>query len=113
MDVEKRCADMSATGAVPSEIYRTIMNNLPKALGSGFMGGDNVKFLGHGIGLQIDEWPVVAAGFDDPLAAGMVIAYEPKCRIPGVGTVGVEDTYIVGPAGGACITGGGSDIMII
>jgi Xaa-Pro aminopeptidase len=113
MDVEKRCADMSAAGAVPSEIYSKIMQSLSEALGSGFMGGENVKFLGHGIGLQIDEWPVVAAGFSDPLATGMAIAYEPKCRIPGVGTGGVEDTYIVGPAGGECVTGGGSDIMVI
>lgn len=113
MDVEKQCAEMSAAGAVPSDIYRKITGKLPDTLSRGFMGGENVKFLGHGIGLQIDEWPVVASGFDDPLSEGMTIAFEPKCRIPGVGTVGVEDTYIVRSDGGECITGGGREIMII
>jgi hypothetical protein len=42
----------------------------------------------------------------------MVIALELKKGIPGVGTVGVEDTYIVTPDGGQCITGGGRGIIV-
>lgn len=58
-------------------------------------GADRVKFLGHGIGLEIDEWPVLAKGFTQPLQEGMVIAIEPKFLFPGKGIVGVENTYVV------------------
>ena len=30
-------------------------------------GGRRVQFLGHGIGLEVDEMPVIASGFDEPL----------------------------------------------
>ncbi|MBP7977163.1 MAG: M24 family metallopeptidase, partial [Verrucomicrobia bacterium] len=62
-------------------------------------------FLGHGVGLQIDEPPVIAEGFDEPLAEGMVLALEPKKGVPGVGLVGTENTYLVTPAGGRSLTG--------
>ncbi len=80
-----------------------------------FMGFNNrqVSFLGHGIGLHINEPPIIANGFLEPLAENMAISLEPKKGIAGKGMVGVEDTYIVTPDGGKCITGGGKDIMII
>lgn len=64
-----------------------------------------VNFLGHGIGLLIDEVPVIAKGFDQPLQEGMVIALEPKKGIANIGMVGIENTFIVTPNGGECITG--------
>ena len=39
---------------------------------------DQSRFLGHSIGLQLDESPVVAAGFDRPLPVGGTMAIEPK-----------------------------------
>jgi len=81
-----------------------------------FMGvspANRVKFLGHGVGLNIDELPVIARGFDEPLAENMVIALEPKYAIPGIGMSGVEDTYLVGPDGGECLTGGGRDVILV
>ena len=69
--------------------------------------------MGHGIGLHVDEWPVLAKGCHDPLQENMVLALEPKKGIAGVGMVGVEDTYIVTPDGGRCITGGGKDIIVV
>ncbi|MEZ4484172.1 MAG: M24 family metallopeptidase [Syntrophotaleaceae bacterium] len=68
-------------------------------------GSRPARFLGHGIGLQIDEAPVIAKGFDEPLQAGMVLALEPKKGIEGVGMVGIENTFIVTADGGRCITG--------
>ncbi|GIQ71013.1 aminopeptidase P family protein [Xylanibacillus composti] len=70
-------------------------------LGKHFMGygADQVKFLGHGIGLEIDELPVLARGFAYPLQPGMVIAIEPKFSFPGEGVVGVEDTYAITSGG--------------
>ena len=63
----------------------------------GFMGG--VSFVGHGIGLEIDELPLLAPGFDDPLQEGMVFALEPKFVFPGEGAVGIENSYAVTSGG--------------
>ena len=61
--------------------------------------------LRPGVGLLIDELPVIAKGFDEPLEKGMVFALEPKKGIKGVGMVGIENTFIVTEGGGECITG--------
>lgn len=83
------------------------MADLEPAFLQNFMGcGDRrAGFRGHGVGLQIDEMPALAEGFDEPLAAGMVLALEPKKGIPGVGLVGIEDTFVVTPQGGRSLTG--------
>ncbi len=69
--------------------------------GDGYMGAGptRVRFLGHGVGLEMNERPFLAAGFDEPLEAGMVIAVEPKIVLPGVGAVGIENTYAVAAEG--------------
>jgi Xaa-Pro aminopeptidase len=58
-------------------------------------GAQRVRFLGHGVGMEIDELPVLAPGFDEPLEAGNVIAVEPKFVFPGRGAVGIENMYAV------------------
>lgn len=62
-------------------------------------GDDQAKFLGHGVGLEVDELPVLAKGFTMPLRAGMTIAIEPKFTFPGRGVIGLENTYIVTSTG--------------
>ena len=66
-----------------------------------FMGykGHQVAFVGHGIGLEIDEYPVIAPGFHEEFRENMVFALEPKLVFPDVGAVGVEDDYVVTKAG--------------
>jgi Xaa-Pro aminopeptidase len=115
IDVEKKAADLLKPGALPSEIYTEIMAGLDDAQKVHFMGYKDrrVKFLGHGIGLHVDEIPVIAQGFDRPLEENMVIALEPKKGVEGEGMVGVEDTYIVTPRGGRCITGGPREIIVV
>jgi Xaa-Pro dipeptidase len=68
---------------------------------SNFMGArpNQVSFVGHGIGLEVDELPVLAANGDRPLVEGNVIAIEPKILLPGRGAVGVEDTYVMTASG--------------
>lgn len=107
VEIQDRIADMLKPGMIPSEIYRTILNSLSPEFMQNFMGykDHRVKFLGHGIGLNIDEYPVIAEGFDEPLESGMTIALEPKKGIAGVGMVGIENTFLVLPTGGKCITG--------
>ncbi len=62
-----------------------------------FMGSGNqrIRFIGHGIGLELDEYPFLAAGQKTLLEKNMVIALEPKLVFPGRGVVGIENTHIV------------------
>jgi Xaa-Pro aminopeptidase len=62
-------------------------------------GEGQVRFIGHGIGLEIDEFPVLAPNYEGELAQGMVIAFEPKFVFPGKGVVGMEDDYLVTSSG--------------
>lgn len=67
----------------------------------GFMGyGENrVRFFGHGVGLELDEWPVIAPNFDGVVEPGMVIAIEPKALSPTIGPAGLENTYVITESG--------------
>jgi len=67
-------------------------------------GEGQVRFIGHGIGLEIDEFPVIAPNYEGELAQGMVIAFEPKFVFPGKGVVGMEDDYLVTSSGVERIT---------
>ncbi len=66
-----------------------------------FMGADDqrVRFVGHGVGLELDEYPFLAKGQRLVLETGMVVAVEPKLVFPGKGVVGPENTHIVRPDG--------------
>src|SRR5437867_743207 len=89
-------------GALCSEIYRYTLERIRESPYSDrFMGvGDSkVRFVGHGVGLELDELPVLAASFDIPLQAGMTIAVEPKIFFPERGGVGIENTYLITETG--------------
>ncbi len=106
--IQERASNALKAGAIPSEIWNAAKGQAEKlGVSEGFMGlGKNkVPFLGHGIGLVIDEYPVLANRFEEPLELGMTIAIEPKVGIPNVGMVGVENTFVVGEHGGKSITG--------
>jgi Xaa-Pro dipeptidase len=115
VELERRLASMLKPGAIPSEIYSKTMESLDPEFLKNFMGFGNrrTNFLGHGVGLQIDEPPVLADGFDEPLAGGMVLALEPKKGVPGVGMVGSENTYLVTPKGGRSITGSSPGLILV
>jgi Xaa-Pro dipeptidase len=103
----RRTEKLLRPGAKPEELYQEALAMAAAAdLSVNFMGfgRDQVKFLGHGIGLEIDEWPVLASGFKDPLEAGMTIAVEPKFTFPGIGVVGIENTYLVTDNGCLALT---------
>jgi len=113
-DIHRRCVEIQDVtsrllrpGAIPSEIYETITGTFDPAFFENFMGYGTrrVEFLGHGIGLEIAENPVITRGFDEPLREGMVIALEPKKGIKGVGMVGTENTFLITATSGKSITG--------
>ncbi len=77
-----------------------------------FMGHrQKAGFIGHGIGIEINELPVIAPRSRDVLAANNVIALEPKFVIPHVGAVGVENSYRVTDHGLECLTGAPEEII--
>ncbi len=94
-------------GTAPSALFELAEEMAVQAgLGEHFMGAgpDRVRFLGHGVGMEIDELPVLAPGFDRPLVEGNVIAIEPKFVFPGRGAVGIENMYAVTSDGVVAIT---------
>ena len=70
------------------------------------------SFLGHSVGLELDETPVVALGFDRELSIGGTMAIEPKV-IHEEGAIGNEDTWVRTSGGMECLTAGSSlpDLM--
>ena len=58
-----------------------------------------VSFIGHGVGIELNEAPVIMERNKSLLKENMTIAIEPKFVIPEVGAVGIENTYIVTPSG--------------
>ncbi|MFB6341714.1 M24 family metallopeptidase [Saccharicrinis sp. FJH62] len=115
VDIQNRVAEMLKPGNTPEQIYESIMESLSPEFQRNFMGYGNrqVKFLGHGIGLTVDELPVLAKGFKDPLKENMVFAVEPKKGIEGIGMVGIENTFVVTPVGGRCITGTNPGLILV
>ncbi|MEN6576408.1 MAG: Xaa-Pro peptidase family protein [Phycisphaerales bacterium] len=115
VEIQHQLASLLKPGAIPSQIYSGVIDGLDPEFLRNFMGFSDrrANFLGHGVGLQIDELPVLAEGFDEPLEAGMVLALEPKKGIPDIGMVGIEDTFVVTPQGGRSITGDNPGLTLV
>jgi Xaa-Pro aminopeptidase len=102
LDIEKWLIENMRPGRICEELYAGALRIAESAgLGEYFMGyhGEQAKFVGHGVGLELDELPVLAPKFRYPLEEGNVIAIEPKFLFPGRGIVGIENTYAVGKGG--------------
>jgi Xaa-Pro aminopeptidase len=74
---------------------------------------NQASFVGHGIGLEIDELPLLARGFSQPLEIGMVFAFEPKFIFPEMGVVALEDDYAVIESGVEKLTHADDKIIVI
>ncbi len=98
VSIIKEVEQMGKPGVEWQALYLRSLEMAEEAgLSNHFMGygPDQAKFLGHGVGLEMDELPILAKGFRQPLQEGMVIAIEPKFTFPGRGVVGIENTYMV------------------
>jgi Xaa-Pro aminopeptidase len=103
-------------GAIPAAICAEILDTVKRSpWADRFMGwGENqVRFLGHGVGLDLDEFPVLAPGFEAPLVVGHVLAVEPKVFLGERGAVGVENTYVVTDSGARNLTAGPEEIRVV
>ncbi len=74
---------------------------------------NQAPFVGHGVGLEIDELPLLAKGFPQPLEVGMVFAFEPKFIFPEIGAVALEDDYVVAENGVEKLTDADDKIIVI
>ncbi len=112
MAIQSWIADNLKTGNVCEELYEAAVRMAEQdGLGTYFMG--QAKFVGHGVGLELDELPVLAKGFKAPLQAGQTVAVEPKFVFPGEGAIGIENTYAVTQSGCERLTGLPDDIVYI
>jgi Xaa-Pro aminopeptidase len=114
--IQDDVAEALRPGSIPSAIWHRARERAAEAgLGDHFMGppGAQVRFVGHGVGLELDELPVLAPGFDSPLVAGQTVAVEPKFVLPGLGAIGIENTWAVTDAGGVRLTDLDDAVMAI
>lgn len=88
------------TGRELFELSEALGEKLGYADSLGGPAGGKCGFVGHGVGLEIDEYPVLGP-VDHPIKSNMTIALEPKMIYPGVGVVGIEDTFLTTTDGGA------------
>lgn len=97
LDIQEKIASIAKPGSVCEDLYNTAIEMITKAgFADKFMGiHQQAKFIGHGIGLEINEAPVLAPRMKQELEPGMVFALEPKIVIPGVGPVGIENSWAV------------------
>ncbi len=98
VDLQNHIKALSRPGTGGGEIYTRAMEFAETAgYGEHFMGygPGRIRFVGHGVGLELDEPPFLAQGQSMELQENMVIALEPKLIFPGRGVVGVENTFLV------------------
>ena len=98
LKIEEETKRIAQPGAITGEIYEQMISWAEaKGLADSFMGiGERkIRFTGHGIGLELDEFPFLAKSQKLPLENGMIIALEPKAILPDKGVVGIENTHVV------------------
>jgi Xaa-Pro aminopeptidase len=102
LELHLQVVDRVRPGVTGEELY-FVAEGLAEDMGlvDNFMGvgSERGTYIGHSIGLEVDEWPVLGAGYREPLPAGAVITIEPKFMVPGQGAVMVEDDIVVTPSG--------------
>lgn len=105
-DICSALAAMMLPGTKASTLYERAAEMAREAgMQDYFMGHrSHAGFVGHGVGIEINEAPVLAPRSKDIIEVGNVIAVEPKFVLPELGAVGIENTYIVHPDGGHLVT---------
>lgn len=97
IDIQEGIMQMAQPGTPCADLYALAAGIAEKEqLSPYFMGtSQQAKFVGHGVGIQINELPVLTPRSKEVLEPGMVFALEPKFVIPGTGAVGIENTFLV------------------
>jgi Xaa-Pro aminopeptidase len=105
LDIQEMVRENARPDTSCSDLYESSLKIADKnGLKDHFMGyPEPVAFVGHGVGIELDELPVLARGFNMPLKEGMVFALEPKFVFP-EGAVGIENTFTVTASGAVNLT---------
>ena len=101
LEIQARMERTAKPGVPCAELYRDALAMAgPEGLEDCFMGTRfQAKFVGHGVGLEINELPVLTTRSKDILQPGMTFAFEPKFVLAGIGAVGIENTFLVTDSG--------------
>lgn len=112
IDIHHALCEMMRPGVAAKDLYHKAEEMVRAAgLEAYFMGHrQHAGFIGHGVGIEINELPVIAPRSRDLLEEGNVIALEPKFVIPRVGAVGIENTYALTGGKVECLTPAPEDI---
>jgi Xaa-Pro aminopeptidase len=98
MEATGAFTEMAKPGVRCSKLYETIFKKVRVGgLEAHFMGygKEKTSFMGHGLGLEVDELPILSAHSPHTLEVGMVFTLEPRLKYPGIGVIGFEDDYVV------------------
>jgi Xaa-Pro aminopeptidase len=115
-DIIHGTMDLAREGTDATEVFTKAMDRVKAAgLEENFMGhGEGqVSFIGHGLGLEINELPVITPRHNMILKEGMVFAFEPKFIFPGEGAIGIEVDFVVRKNGLERITSTPLDIVYV
>ena len=101
IDIHNEIISFAKEGVACADVYeRTMEMVVENKMEQYFMGTtQQAKFVGHGVGLEINEPPVFAPRSREILQKNMAVAFEPKFVLPGIGAVGIENTYFVTETG--------------
>ena len=101
LEIQARMERAAKPGVPCAELYRDALAMAgQEGLEECFMGTHlQAKFVGHGVGLEINELPVLTTRSKDILQPGMTFAFEPKFVLAGIGAVGIENTFLVTDSG--------------
>ena len=101
LEIQARMERAAKPGVPCAELYRDALAMAgQEGLEDCFMGTRfQAKFVGHGVGLEINELPVLTTRSKDILQPGMTFAFEPKFVLAGIGAVGIENTFLVTDSG--------------
>jgi Xaa-Pro dipeptidase len=115
--VQSRMMEIAVPGAPWNVVYDDCLALAVKmGYADSFMGakGSQVSFIGHGLGIEIDEYPFIARGFKEMLLEeGMAFAFEPKVVFPGEGAIGIENTFYLGNDGLRQLTHSSEELVLL
>ena len=96
LEILRAIEKKAVPGVTCGEVYNLALEMAKgHGLAEHFLGyPENMVFVGHGVGIELDELPVLGRGIKTPLEQGMILAIEPKFVFPD-GAVGIENDYLV------------------
>jgi Xaa-Pro aminopeptidase len=115
-EIHARFIDAARPGAVTGELYERVWQWVKDAGWPEYFmghGEGRVAFIGHGLGVEVDEFPFIAQGQKLVLQEGMTFAFEPKFIVPGLGITGLENTYLVRAHGLESLNSATEEIVIV